>query len=109
MTEFNEEHTVLPTPTQTQYPFKAVLRTVVAFVLGALVKYGIDNIPGFEDAWLQYGQLIVDIVNNFLFAVLVGFFTWLFTLPKVNAFLTKIGLGAQPQRVQPRRAVTVVE
>lgn len=88
---------VVPVPTQVHYPIKAVLRTVVAFVLGALAKFGIDNITGFEEVWMQYGQLIVDVVNNFLFAALVGFFTWLFTLPKVNAFLTKIGLGAQPK------------
>ena len=106
MTEFNEDQVpvVIPTPTQTQYPFKAVLRTVVAFVLGALAKFGINNIAGFEEVWMQYGQVIVDVVNNFLFAALVGFFTWLFTLPKVNAFLTKIGLGAQRTR-----AVAVVE
>lgn len=106
MTEFNEDQVpvVIPTPTQTKYPFKAVLRTVVAFLLGALAKFGIDNIPGFEEVWMQYGQLIVDVVNNFLFAALVGFFTWLFTLPKVNAILTKIGLGAQP-----KSAVVVVE
>ena len=106
MDGFIEDQTpvVIPEPTQTQYPFKAVLRTVVAFVLGALAKFGIANIAGFEQVWMQYGQLIVDVVNNFLFAALVGFFTWLFTLPKVNAFLTKIGLGAQP-----KSAVTVVE
>lgn len=108
MSEFNDEPTlvpaVIPEPTQIQYPFKAVLRTVVAFVLGALAKFGINNIPGFGEVWMQYSQLIVDVVNNFLFAALVGFFTWLFTLPKVNAFLTKIGLGAQP-----KRAVVVVE
>ena len=54
-------------------------------------------------------ELLLDAFGDARFANAViiaigGFVTWLMTKPRINAFLTKLGLGAQP-----KRAAVVVE
>ena len=47
---------------------------------------------------------LVDALTNAVIIAIGGFVTWLMTKPRINAFLTKLGIGAQP-----KRAAVVVE
>ena len=84
-------------PTQTQYPWKAVLRTVVAFVLGIATSWLITMIPALEPVLQASGPALVEGVTNTLSAFFVGLYTWIFSRPAVNEFLTQLGLGAKPK------------
>ena len=84
-------------PTQTQYPWKAVLRTVVAFLLGIATSWLIVNVPGLEPVLSSSTPALVEGITNGLAAFFTGLWTWIFTRPKVNEFLTQLGLGAKPK------------
>ena len=85
-------------PTQTQFPLKAVLRTVVAYVLGIACAALIKAIPGIEALVMQAAPYLVDSLTQGLAVLIAGFWTWVMARPRVNAFLTWIGLGAAPRR-----------
>lgn len=84
-------------PTQTEYPWKAVLRTVVAFVLGIATSWVITTNPALEPVLQAAGPALVEGVTNAISAFFVGLYTWIFSRPAVNEFLTKFGLGAKPK------------
>ena len=104
MSEFNEWTTVIPTPTQVLYPLKAVLRTVVQYLLGLATTKLVLILPAWEFVWSENSVIIIDWVTNILVALFMALWAWVMSKPVVNGWLTKIGLGAQP-----KRAVTVVE
>lgn len=104
MTEFNEGPIAIPTPTQVLYPLKAVLRTVVQYLLGLATAKLVMILPAWEFAWSENSATIIDWVTNILVALFMALWAWIMSRPVVNGWLTKIGIGAQP-----KRAVTVVE
>lgn len=73
------------TPTQVAHPWRAVLRTFVAALIGGaviwLASLGIDLKP-LEGA-------MVESVTAIAYAAVTGFFTWLLARPKVDAFVEK--------------------
>ena len=89
----------LSLPTQTKYPMHAVIRTVVAFVLGLGTTWLIREIPSVGQLMQEIGPDLVTAVTNFLIVAAGGFYTWLMSRPRVNEFLTMIGLGATPASV----------
>ena len=95
---------VIPTPTQVLYPIKAVIRTVVQYLLGLASAWLITSVPLWDVIWASNSETIVEVATNILIAALMGLWAWIMSRPVVNGWLTKIGIGAQP-----RRAVTVVE
>ena len=95
---------VIHVPTQSQFPAQAVLRTLIAYVVGAVFVVIVREIPGIEGMLEQVRGPLVDMLTNAAIIAAGGFVTWLMTKPRINAFLTKLGLGAQP-----KRAAVVVE
>lgn len=89
---------VIPVPTQSQFPAQAVLRTLVAYVVGAIFVVAVREIPGIESMLDQIRGPLVDALTNAVIIAIGGFVTWLMTKPRINAFLTKLGIGAQPKR-----------
>ena len=85
-------------PTQTQFPLKAVLRTIVAYLVGLGLAWTARQVPGVESILAQLTQPLIDAITNGAPVALAGFITWLMTRPKINAILTKIGIGAKPKR-----------
>lgn len=88
------------TPTQIQYPFRAALRTVVALILSTLTAYLLGTIPGLGQILQDFGPSFVDPITNGAVLLLTGVWTWIMARPKVNEFLTAIGLGARPKSVE---------
>lgn len=88
---------MLEDPTQVLYPIKAVLRTIVAALLGVVVTALIATFPGLTDLVNEVVPNLTTLLTELLFIIITGFFTWVMALPAVNAFLTKIGLGATPR------------
>ena len=103
MTEYQPEH-VFPEPTQVLYPIKAVIRTVVQYLLGLASAWLITSVPLWDVIWANNSEVIVEVATNILVAALMALWAWIMSRPVVNGWLTKIGIGAQP-----KRAVTVVE
>ena len=95
---------VIPTPTQVLYPIKAVVRTVVQYLLSLASAWLITAVPLWDVIWANNSDVIVDTATNILIAALMALWAWIMSCPVVNGWLTKIGIGAQP-----KRAVTVVE
>ena len=95
---------VIPTPTQVLYPIKAVIRTVVQYLLGLASAWLITAVPLWDVIWANNSEVIVDTATNILIAALMALWAWIMSRPVVNGWLTKIGIGAQPKSV-----VTVVE
>lgn len=74
---------VKPAPTQTRYPWKATLRTILAalpLVPIIAVALGVDTLP-----W------VVAAVG------FIGGITRVMAIPEINAWLTSVGLGATPK------------
>ena len=99
---YNDEEEVVPilqdeAPTQTQFPLKAVLRTIVAYLVGLGLTWVARQVPGVESILAQLTQPLIEAITNGVAVALAGFFTWLMARPKINAILTKLGLGAKPK------------
>ena len=94
---------VIPTPTQVLYPIKAVVRTVVQYLLSIASTWLITSVTLWDVIWANNSDVIVDVATNILIALLMALWAWVMSRPVVNDWLTKIGIGAQP-----KRAVTVV-
>lgn len=95
---------VVPVPTQSQFPAQAVLRTLIAYLVGAVFVVAVREIPGIESLLDQLRGPLVDALTNAAIIAVGSFVTWLMTKPRINAFLTKLGIGAQP-----KRAATVIK
>ena len=95
---------VIPTPTQVLYPIKAVIRTVVQYLLSLASTWLITAVPLWDVIWASNSETIVDTATNVLIAALMALWAWIMSRPVVNGWLTKIGIGAQP-----KSAVAVVE
>ena len=89
-------------PTQTEFPLKAVLRTIVAYLVGlaltALAGVLVDFMPGVEGVLDQLETPLIEAITQAVAIGIAGLITWLMAKPKVNAFLTQLGLGATPSR-----------
>ena len=99
---YNDEEEVVPilqdeSPTQTQFPLKAVLRTIVAYLVGLGLTWVARQVPGVESILAQLTQPLIEAITNGVAVALAGFITWLMARPKINAFLTKVGIGAKPK------------
>lgn len=84
--------------TQTQFPFRAVLRTAVAYVLGLLTTWLISTLPGVGEVFVDYSEALTDIITNVLAVFFGGLYTWLMSRPRINDKLSVVGLSAQPKR-----------
>lgn len=86
-------------PTQTQHPWKAVIRTALAYVVGfavvgpvilGIVQDALGSyIPAEVMAWLAWAVALLVAVSLTV--------TRIIAIPQVNAWLTQIGLGATPK------------
>lgn len=99
---YNDKEEVVPilqdeSPTQTQFPLKAVLRTIVAYLVGLGLAWVARQVPGVESTLAQLTQPLIEAITNGVAVALAGFVTWLMARPKINEFLTKLGLGAKPK------------
>ena len=99
---YNDEKEVVPilqdeAPTQTQFPLKAVLRTIVAYLVGLSLAWVARQAPGVESALAQLTQPLIEAITNGVAVALAGFITWLMARPKINSLLTKVGIGAKPK------------
>ena len=99
---YNDEEEVIPllqdeAPTQTQFPLKAVLRTIVAYLVGLGLTWVARQVPGVESTLAELTQPLIEAITNGVAVALAGFITWLMARPKVNKFLTKVGIGAKPK------------
>ena len=99
---YNDEEEVVPilqdeSPTQTQFPLKAVLRTIVAYLVGLGLTWVARQVPGVESILVQLTQPLIEAITNGVAVALAGFITWLMARPKINAILTKVGIGAKPK------------
>ena len=99
---YNDEEEVVPilqdeTPTQTQFPLKAVLRTIVAYLVGLGLTWTARQVPGVESSLSQLTQPLIEAITNGVAVALAGLVTWLMARPKINTLLTKIGIGAKPK------------
>ena len=103
MSEYDSPE-VIPTPTQVLYPIKAVIRTVVQYLLSLASTWLITSVPLWDVIWASNSETIVEVATNILIAALMALWAWIMSRPVVNDWLTKIGIGAQP-----KRAVAVVE
>jgi len=78
-------------PTQTAYPWRATARTVVAYIIGgALLAPAIYTAIFQEEPAAATGWAAVALA-------VAGAITRIMAIPKVNALLTRIGLGAGPK------------
>lgn len=85
-------------PTQVKYPWRAVLRTVLAYIVGAGIV-----VPA---AWViaqdtLSGYLSPEVITAAAWTVglivaVSAFVTRVIAIPQVNAWLTKLGVGAAP-------------
>jgi hypothetical protein len=74
--------------TQTRYPWRATLRTVLAFVVGLAASWAVVIQAAGVDPGLEWVSASV--------AVAAGV-TRIMAVPFVNEWLTKAGLGATPK------------
>ena len=91
-------------PTQVKYPWRAVLRTVLAYIVGAGIV-----VPA---AWViaqdtLSGYLSPEVVTATAWTVglivaVSAFVTRVIAIPQVNAWLTKLGVGATPAQAAPK-------
>lgn len=99
---YNEGEEVIPVypgeaPTQTQFPLHAVVRTIVAYLVGLGLVWVGRRVTGTESLLAQLSQPIIEAVTQGVVVALAGFVTWLMSRPRINKFLTKLGLGAKPK------------
>ena len=99
---YNDEEEVIPvypgeTPTQTQFPLQAVVRTIVAYLVGLALVWVGRQVAGTESLLAQLEQPIIEAVTQGVVLALAGFMTWLMSRPRINEFLTKLRLGAKPK------------
>lgn len=99
---YNDGEEVIPVhpgeaPTQTQFPLHAVVRTIVAYLVGLGLTWVGRQVPGVEHLLAQLSQPIIEAVTQGVAVALAGFVTWLMSRPRINEFLTKLGLGAKPK------------
>lgn len=99
---YNDGEEVIPVypgeaPTQTQFPLHAVVRTIVAYLVGIALAWVGRQVPGVESLLAQLSQPIIEAVTQGVAVALAGFVTWLMSRPRINEFLTKLGLGAKPK------------
>ena len=99
---YNDEREVVPilqdeVPTQLQFPLKAVLRTIVAYLVGLGLAWVARQVPSVQSTLAELTQPLVEAITNGVAVALAGFITWLMARPKVNAILTKVGIGAKPK------------
>ena len=99
---YNDGEEVIPVypgeaPTQTQFPLHAVVRTIVAYLVGLGLTWVGRQVPGVESLLAQLSQPIIEAVTQGVAVALAGFVTWLMSRPRINEFLTKLGLGAKPK------------
>lgn len=84
------EQPVVPVPSQTRYPWKATLRTVLAFVVGgALAAPALFTAVTNQSPEQATGAGLVALTIS-------AAVTRLMANPFVNLWLTKVGLGATP-------------
>lgn len=87
-------------PTQTAYPWKATLRTV----LGVILALGIVGPQLLAIVQEKLGGYIPPDVMTYiawgvgLIVAISATFTRIIAIPTINAWLTKIGLGAEPKK-----------
>ena len=91
-------------PTQVKYPWRAVLRTVLAYIVGAGIV-----VPA---AWViaqdtLSGYLSPEVITATAWTVglivaVSAFVTRVIAIPQVNAWLTKLGVGATPAQAAPK-------
>lgn len=98
------------TPTQTVYPWKAALRTFVQTIIPALlvVNLVLPQIVDIINVELGKAALVLPdwitlAVNSLIIGLSVtsAIITRIMAIPGVNAWLTKIGLGAAPNTTKP--------
>ena len=99
---YNDGEEVIPvypgeTPTQTQFPLHAVVRTIVAYLVSLGLVWVGRRVTGTESLLAQLEQPIIEAVTQGVVLALAGFMTWLMSRPRINEFLTKLGLGAKPK------------
>jgi putative N-acetylmannosamine-6-phosphate epimerase len=84
------EQPIIPVPSQTRYPWKATLRTALAFIVGAAIAA-----PGLYEAVTDQSA---DHATGWGLTALVisSAITRLMANPFVNLWLSKVGLGATP-------------
>lgn len=85
-------------PTQVKYPWRAVLRTVLAYIVGAgIVVPAVWSIA--QDTLAGYLSPEVITAAAWTVGLIVAvsaFVTRVIAIPQVNAWLTKLGVGATP-------------
>ena len=91
-------------PTQVKYPWRALLRTVLAYIVGAGIV-----VPA---AWViaqdtLSGYLSPEVITATAWTVglivaVSAFVTRVIAIPQVNAWLTKLGVGATPAQAAPK-------
>lgn len=99
---YNDGEEVIPVypgeaPTQTQFPLHAVVRTIVAYLVSLGLVWVGRRVTGTESLLAQLEQPIIEAVTQGVAVALAGFVTWLMSRPRINEFLTKLGLGAKPK------------
>lgn len=93
-------------PTQVKYPWRAALRTVLAYLVAAgIVVPAVWSIA--QDTLAGYLSPEVITAAAWTVGLIVAvsaFVTRVIAIPKVNAWLTKLGVGATPAPDAPKPA-----
>lgn len=81
-------------PSQLVFPARAVIRTILQWLLGAAFAWmarvwGLDLTP--------YSSQIIDAATAFIALVFAAFFAWLMTRPKIAALLHGTFLAPTPK------------
>jgi len=87
-------------PTQVEHPWKATFRTVVQTFLAAAAVLALvaPMIQEFVAEWWPGSPVVAWIgVGAAFIASVAGLVTRIMAVPAVNAWLTRIGLGATPR------------
>ena len=91
-------------PTQVKYPWRAALRTVLAYLVAAgIVVPAVWSIA--QDTLAGYLSPEVITAAAWTVGLIVAvsaFVTRVIAIPKVNAWLTKLGVGATPAQAAPK-------
>ena len=91
-------------PTQVKYPWRAALRTVLAYVVAAgIVVPAVWSIA--QDTLASYLSPEVITATAWTVGLIVAvsaFVTRVIAIPQVDAWLTKLGVGATPAQAAPK-------
>ena len=71
--------------------------SVTAVSLAGVAKL-VGFMPGVEGVLDQLETPLIEAITQAVAIGITGLITWLMAKPKVNAFLTQLGLGATPSR-----------